>query len=70
MEYGELGVALAEQINWTKGRAFTLSNVGINYFFMNAFEEAIPKLLQSLEFAEQCQLTPTIALACWIVVVI
>lgn len=61
VEYGEQGAALANQINWTKGKAKAQISIGTNYFFSGAYEDAIPKLLEALEYAEQIQLTPKIA---------
>ncbi len=61
VEYGEQGALLAEQINWTKGRAITLNNIGINTLFLNDFQKAIPILIEAYDFAEQCQHIPTMA---------
>ena len=61
VEYGEQGFALAEEINWIKGKVITLSNTGVNYFFMGDYFAAIPKLLQSLDYAEEIQHTRAIA---------
>ncbi len=60
--YGEQSAALASQVKWKQGKAISLKNIGLNYYYMNAFEEANTKLLQSLEIAEQINLTSLIAI--------
>jgi tetratricopeptide (TPR) repeat protein len=53
IEYGELGVQLAEKLNWKKGIAGSLNNVGTCYYTKSNYNKALDYYFKSLKLHEE-----------------
>ena len=61
IKYGEQAKALAEELNYGKGRAYALKNIGLGYYYLGNYLEVLDHWTQSLEAFQQIKDTTGIA---------
>ncbi len=49
LEYGEQALLLSQQLGYIKGEAKAINNIGVGYYYLGDFEQAIRYLKESLE---------------------